>query len=48
MEEDDLQYLEFLLCGVLSLPVLFQQIGVKLSDMQNLHTADVGMEAVAV
>lgn len=36
------------LCGVLSLPVLFQQIGVKLSDMQNLHTADVGMEAIGV
>lgn len=34
------------LCGVLSLPVLFQQIGVKLTDMQSLDIADFGMEAV--
>ena len=41
-------------CGVLSLPILFQQIGVKLTDMHALHTCMIcmlmhfGMEAITV
>lgn len=34
------------LCGILNPPVLFQQIDVKRSDMQNLHPANFGMETV--